>query len=220
MPDPIGPFTNSSNAACYEPDVSDSAGAVCTATDSGDEAAVGALVFAASPPPNASSAAVQGLVSRLTGASAVPNGVPGAPSADGHGVLLCRRIADLPLNSYLQIEHHFITTNSKAGGAGHCGGGVPGHGQVDLPFSEMCVNDHSAEVGAPGVTCEPTNADEDCVTRELEFGNYIGPWAPPFNDCQTFAADVITECSKGTSYSSGGSEGAPGEIGQGGTLGY
>jgi len=33
----------------------------------------------------------------------------------------------------MKLQHHFIVTDAKAAGAGHCGGGVPGHGQIDLP---------------------------------------------------------------------------------------
>jgi len=147
-------------------------------------------------------------------------GVPLQPTVGATDVLLCHRIADIPLNSVPGFEHFFIVTSLKAGGAGHCGDGIPGHGHIDLPLSPMCINDHAAEVGAPGVTCEPTNADADCVDQALEFGKPLGPWAPPFNDCQTFAADVIAECSRGTSYATGGAEGAPGASGEGGTLGY
>ena len=65
------------------------------------------------------------------------------------------------------------------------------------------------------------NADEDCVDRELELGKQLGPWAPPFNDCQTFAASVIADCSLGASSATAGSEGAPStDEGGGGTYGY
>jgi hypothetical protein len=128
-------------------------------------------------------------------------------------VLLCRRIADFPLNQYTKFQHHFIVTEAKAAGAGHCGGGVPGHGQIDLPLSPICVNDHSSEVGTPGVVCDPVEADPSCVNRELEFGRYIGLWAPPFNDCQTFAADIIAECSTAPELSSQGAAGAEGTRG-------
>lgn len=128
-------------------------------------------------------------------------------------MLLCRRVADVPLNEYMQFKHHFLVTNDKAAGAGHCGQGVPGHGQVDLPLSPMCINDHLGEVGASGVVCEPVEADPACVNRELELGKYIGRWAPPFNDCQSFAASVIEECStaqRSESQAASGAEGARG----------
>jgi len=101
----------------------------------------------------------------------------------------------VPLKEYTQFQHHFLVTEVKAAGAGHCDGGVPGHGQIDLPLSPMCVNDHSSEVGAPGVVCDQVEADPTCVNRELELGKHIGLWVPPFNDCQTFAANVIADCS-------------------------
>jgi hypothetical protein len=135
-------------------------------------------------------------------------------------VLLCRRVADIPLNQYLKLEHHFIVTDDKAAGAGHCGGGIPGHGQADLPFSPMCINDHTADVGAPGVVCEPVDADKDCVDRQLELGKYIGRWAPPFNDCQTFTASVISECSNASSSSALGAEGASGSVDVAASSGY
>ena len=139
----------------------------------------------------------------------------------GLAVLLCRRVADLPLNSFFKLEHHFIKTNGRAGGAGTCGGGVPGHGQSDLPFDSMCMNDHSSESGDE-VICEEVDVDEDCVAAKLNFGEELGPWAPPFNDCQTVAHDILAECSnQGTFYPFGGSEGAPGWLGsEGGTFGY
>lgn len=165
-----------------------------------------------------SSPAVQALVSRFIAANA---GGGAAVNLDAQGVLLCRRIADIPLNSQLGHEHFFLMTSTQVAGAGHCGEGIPGHGQVDLPLSPMYINDHTADVGRSGVTCDLVNADEDCVNRELELGKHLGPWAPPFNDCQTFAASVIADCSLGTSSASGGSEGAPStDDGGGGTYGY
>jgi len=137
-----------------------------------------------------SSPAVQQLVNRSS-LSAIANGV----YAGSTGVLLCRRVADIPLNEFIKLQHHFIVTDAKAAAAGHCGGGVPGHGQIDLPLSPMCINNHSSEVGTPGVICDQVETDPDCVNRELELGKHIGRWAPPFNDCQTFAANVITEAS-------------------------
>src|SRR6185369_3864066 len=85
--------------------------------------------------------------------------------------------------------------------------------QLDLPLSPICINDHSSEVGTPGVVCDQVEADPGCVNRELELGKYIGRWAPPFNDCQTFAADVIEEGSTAPDLGSQGASGAEGASG-------
>jgi hypothetical protein len=200
VPDPISSNSRTEPNACYQP-----------------ESAASASVCAPRPeaPPNPSggdapesSAAVQQLVSRSS-LSAMPGGV----YAGSTGVLLCRRVADIPLNEYLKLQHHFIVTEAKAAGAGHCGGGIPGHGQIDLPLSPMCINDHASEVGRPDVVCEPVVADPTCVNRELEFERPIGPWAPPFNDCQTFAARVIADCSTAPDLSSPSASGAEGSRG-------
>jgi len=200
VPNPISSNSRIEPNACYQP-----------------ESAAGDSVSPAGPeaPPNPSgnqaresSPAVQQLVNRSS-LSAVPSGV----SAGSTGVLLCKRVAELPLNEHLKIRHHFIVTEEKAAGAGHCGGGVPGHGQLDLPLSPICINDHSSEVGTPGVVCEQVEADPNCVNRELEIGKHIGRWAPPFNDCQTFAADVIEECSTAPDLGSQGASGAEGASG-------
>ena len=185
MPKPISSSSQSQVNACYPPDptASDS---VCLTPSS----APATPPAASSSPSSPSSPAVQQLVERSRTFSSIPNGV----NAGSTGVLLCRRIADVPLKEYTGFQHHYLMTNATAAGAGHCGDGVPGHGRVDLPLSPMCINDHSSEIGNPSVICDPIEADPECVNKELEIGKYIGLWAPPFNDCQTFAASVIENC--------------------------
>lgn len=46
-------------------------------------------------------------------------------------------------------------------------------------------------------SCEKVpNVDEDCVNRELEIGKDTGRWVPPFNDCQTYAKEVLERCTQ------------------------
>ena len=203
MPDAISSSSRACANACYEPEPGPDE-AVCRTP----------VERSASPPRLASSdpsPAVQQLVNRAWPSPSLPAGV----NAGSTGVLLCRRIADVPLKEYTQLQHHFLMTELTAAGAGHCAGGVPGHGPIDLPLSPMCINDHSPEVGAPGVICEQVEADPTCVNQELELGKHIGLWAPPFNDCQTFAANVIANCSPPAS-----TEGAEEESGAEGARGY
>ena len=207
MPDPISSAGVPPANACYpEDDVS-----ACTGSDAGATPTTKAPTQSPSQP-----SAVDALVKRLSVATGSGGSGSSLRSSSGQEVLFCHRVADIPFNSHLHLEHHFLATSSRAGGAGHCGDGVPGHGHIDLPLSSMCVVDHAAEVGAPGVTCEPVVADESCVERALQPGAYLGPWAPPFNDCQTFVARVLAECALDPD---GGVEGASGLGGQGGSPG-
>jgi len=64
------------------------------------------------------------------------------------------------------------------------------------------------EVGTPSVVCEQAEADPICVKREIELGKPIGRWARPFNDCQTFAAKVIADCSTAPDLASQSASGA------------
>jgi len=200
MPDPISSTRQPEANACYQPE-SPTSDSVCPSQPEPPPTPT-------TSEPSASSRAVQQLVDRAS-QPAVPSGV----YAGSTGVLLCRRVADVPLNEYVKVQHHFIVTEAKAAGAGHCGAGVPGHGQIDLPLSPMCVNDHASEVGTPGVVCDPVEADPICVNRELEIGKHIGRWAPPFDDCQTFAAKVIADCSIAADPGSEGASGAEGSRG-------
>ncbi len=78
---------------------------------------------------------------------------------------------------------------------GHEGGGVPGHGGVDLPFVRTTVNAHPGESQRSDASCEPVaGIDEDCVDRALEPGTYTGRWVPGTNDCQMFVVRTLQAC--------------------------
>lgn len=119
-------------------------------------------------------------------------------------VELCARIADLPGNGVVvALDHHWLRYvnvhddgNIVTGeaGMGPAAGGVPGLGEVDLPFTPTTVNDHTNEGLRSDATCTKLeNVDADCVERELVIGRDTGPWSP-WNHCQTFVADVVEEC--------------------------
>lgn len=223
MPDPVSSTVSSSVNACFGPEPSEASSGPAASTP------IALPVFAtsaseSSPAPRPS--AVQGLVNRFLVPQCSVSESKAEPRKPAADVLLCHRPADFWGNSVLQLQHRFVVTDSRAGGAGHCGGGIPGHGQVDLPFSEMCIIDHAPEAGGEGVVCDPVNADPECVNRELDFGQHIGRWAPPVNDCQTFAAQVLADCPgapRDAVYSSGGAPATPsagGDDGEGGARGY
>lgn len=89
---------------------------------------------------------------------------------------------------------------------------------MDLTFDPMSMNDHSSEVGRSDVICEEIpDVDEQCVADHLVLGTPLGPFAPPLNDCQTNAYDILQRCRWQIAFPSGGSEGAPGDPGYGGT---
>ncbi len=127
----------------------------------------------------------------------------GAPAGASGGVQLCKRPANLPGNHSLprsmQLDHHWLKTGTIERGMGPAGGGVPGHNSSpDLPGSPTTVNDHTGESKGPDAQCEtlPEEVDPSCVEKELELGRQTGAWTPD-NQCQTFAADVVTKCNKG-----------------------
>jgi RHS repeat-associated protein len=114
----------------------------------------------------------------------------------GLAVYLCRRKADIPGNP--GFKHHWIVTGAGAGGMGPCGGGVPGHGGSDSPYyTQTCSNDHSKEPNfGEGVSCELIeDIDEKCVDAAILKCDQLGPWSL-WNQCQSYAADVLEKCKK------------------------
>ena len=118
----------------------------------------------------------------------------------GLQVELCRRVADLPLNDWIGAEHHWIRTPEQEAGMGPAQGGVPGVGEggyssgADCPGTPTTVNDHTGQGSNVGSTCEEViDVDEQCVNDQLELGRDTGRWSP-WNQCQTFAQDVLDQC--------------------------
>jgi RHS repeat-associated protein len=139
----------------------------------------------------------------------------------GLAVYVCERVADLPGNKWVGLTHQFLLTDTKAAGMGPCGGGIPGHGGIDLPYAPTCINDHSSEnasSAAPGgLRCRLVHGvDEDCVNSLLQIGSSTGPWSP-WNQCHSFVSDILRLCSQQPCESSYcGAEGAGNACGSAG----
>ena len=114
----------------------------------------------------------------------------------GLKVLLCKRPADLPF-PFNQFDHWWIKTDKYEAGMGARPGEIPGQGNSDLPYTPTQTVDHTGQSEAPNATCEEKpDEDEECVDEAIAPGQPTGPWLP-FNQCQTFAAEVLVGCRKG-----------------------
>ncbi len=116
-----------------------------------------------------------------------------AARAEHGGVMLCKRVADLPGKDVHGAEHWWLQTARKSAGMGPATGNVPGHGE-SLPESfDTKFVDHSKEVAS---SCAPVKepVDEDCIDRELVIDAPTGTWIPGLNDCHTVVKRVIAKC--------------------------
>jgi uncharacterized protein RhaS with RHS repeats len=113
----------------------------------------------------------------------------------GLDVELCQRVADLPLNQYIGVEHHWIRTATMEAGLGARGGGVPGEGgPPDLPGVDTEIVPHPGRGDRPGSTCTKVpNVSESCVNYELSLEGSRGRWGPT-NNCQTVTRDILNGC--------------------------
>lgn len=94
------------------------------------------------------------------------------------------------------IDHCWLKTDTITAGmnaTAQCS--KAGEGRSDLPWvTSVVVSDHSCEVS--GENCETIpDVDEQCVNRELAIGRSLGRFGTT-NNCQTFAWQVLTKCSK------------------------
>lgn len=63
---------------------------------------------------------------------------------------------------------------------------------------DIWVEDHSLLHSEfyPDAECETVpDVDEACVNAKLQIGQDLGVYFPGINDCQTFVASVLSECS-------------------------
>jgi hypothetical protein len=115
---------------------------------------------------------------------------------EGLVVLVCSRPASLPWPMN-QTNHQWVKTDTVEAGMGATPGVIPAQGNSDLPFIPTQVVNHAGQSKMPNASCEnaPPKVDEDCVNKKLEFGRKTGRWTP-WNQCQSFVRDVISECIK------------------------
>ena len=93
-------------------------------------------------------------------------------------------------------DHCWIKTDTKSAGMAsspQCIGGV-GDNYEYLWITKVYISDHGCEKDAVCVAI-PWKVDEDCVNRELAIGQPLGRFGI-YNNCQTFAFEVINKCSK------------------------
>ena len=109
------------------------------------------------------------------------------------GVMLCKRVADLPGKDVHGAEHWWLQTARKSAGMGPATGNVPGHGESMPESFDTKFVDHSREAAT---SCAPVKGgiDEDCVDRELSINTPTGTWVPGLNDCHTVVKSVIDKC--------------------------
>ncbi len=111
----------------------------------------------------------------------------------GLDVMVCRRVAEIPFGRFLYrfgFPHMFIKTDTIEAGMGPLGCGP-------LPVSpwygaqtQVCSNAGQSSTSQ----CEAiSDVDEACVNAKLTIGRRTGSWTP-FNQCNTFADDVIKQC--------------------------
>jgi YD repeat-containing protein len=76
------------------------------------------------------------------------------------------------------------------------GRSIPGN-RSDMPFTPTSINDHTGRSQKQTASCkEVQGVDEEKVNKLLEIGKPMGPWTP-WNQCQSFARDVLEMSSYG-----------------------
>ena len=119
-----------------------------------------------------------------------------APSQTGKSdttftVTLNSRKADIPGGGMLDavgVDHQWISTSDgKAAGMGTTQG-VP---QSDAPGVKTEVVDHTGQV--PTDTKTFSNVDRGAINSSLVIGSPTGRWVPGVNDCNTWAANAISQ---------------------------
>lgn len=114
----------------------------------------------------------------------------------GLDVYLCKQPAfGIPNNP---IDHHWLKTDKHQSGMGpvksDCGNA--GNQSGDYPGDPVQTCDHS-ERDMEGATCEKlNNIDENIVDERIAPGQPLGRWSP-WNQCQSFARDVINDARTG-----------------------
>jgi RHS repeat-associated protein len=115
----------------------------------------------------------------------------GPGTANPFTVTLNSRPADIPGGKLLSdagANHQWISTSDgKSGGMGTAAG-VP---QSDAPGVATQVVDHTGQV--PTSTQTFTGVDPTAINSYLQPGQATGPWLPGANDCNTWAANAITQ---------------------------
>lgn len=121
-----------------------------------------------------------------------------ATASLGRGVELCKDHVDVPVVRYTPMKHHWLRTSLAEAGMGPVDGSFPGEGrELKTPaYGPTRLNDHTGRGDKPDATCERVkDVDEACVNRELvQLGKPLGDWTP-LNNCQTYAAGVLENCS-------------------------
>ena len=116
----------------------------------------------------------------------------------GLAVEMCRRPTQFEfLGRTVSVGNHFwVRTSTSEAGMGAAAGRIPGQGNSDKPLSPVEVIPHPGQGNKPGSSCVVVEeVDEDCVNKKLELGRKLGRWTPG-NQCQSFALQVIDECTK------------------------
>jgi hypothetical protein len=96
----------------------------------------------------------------------------------------------------LRIPTHLAKDASNEAGAGPAGGGVPGQGGSNYPYTtKMTMNDHSGQGNQSGASCTPVPyVDVNKVNTQLEIGKPLGRFHA-FNNCNTVTDAIIRDAS-------------------------
>lgn len=95
-------------------------------------------------------------------------------------------------------DHCWIKTDSVSAGMASspkCRKNV-GDNYEFIYITKVYISDHSCE---KATSCKVMlDIDEECVNKKLAIGKYLGRFTP-FNNCQTFTNEVLTDCKKSKS---------------------
>ncbi|MFZ1748269.1 MAG: hypothetical protein WBO24_16900 [Nitrospirales bacterium] len=111
----------------------------------------------------------------------------------GLAVEFCRAPADV---AYGFVDHVWLKTGTKEAGAQ--GAAQNAGDEYEAPyFTELAITDHSgSSEKRKGARCEIVpNVDESLVNELIEIGKPLGQFSA-FNNCQSFAADIIEQATQ------------------------
>ena len=113
------------------------------------------------------------------------------------GVLRCKRPINISwvgrASTVLPNHNWLLTGTAEAGMGARCP--VPGQGCSDVPGAQTQTLDHTGQNQTSDASCEIVpEVDEQCVSDAIRPGQSTGRWMP-WNQCQSFADDVLEKCS-------------------------
>lgn len=104
---------------------------------------------------------------------------------------VCQRPAKI---AFGLVDHYWLRTDTVTAGMGSARAYKKYIGdEMEAPFTEVYIVDHSDQ---PAVKCTEkslTNYDEECVNNELQIGKPLGRFTP-INHCLSYVRKVLRNC--------------------------